>query len=47
MLELTFGSSCSTGLNFCDAVAETRKNQMLHDQFGKLALIEMLISAIY
>ncbi|KAE8913651.1 hypothetical protein PF005_g26175 [Phytophthora fragariae] len=35
------------GVQFWDAVAEARKNQMLHDQFGKFALTEMLISAIY
>ncbi|KAE9005442.1 hypothetical protein PR003_g18168 [Phytophthora rubi] len=35
------------GVQFWDAVAEARKNQMLHDQFGKTALIEILVSAIY
>ncbi|KAE8994518.1 hypothetical protein PR002_g19901 [Phytophthora rubi] len=35
------------GVQFWDAVAETRKNQMLHDQFGRFALTEMSISAIY
>ncbi|KAE8990094.1 hypothetical protein PR003_g25718 [Phytophthora rubi] len=35
------------GVQFWDAVAEARKNQMLHDEFGKFALTEMLISAIY
>ncbi|KAE9338773.1 hypothetical protein PR003_g11335 [Phytophthora rubi] len=34
------------GVQFWDAVAEARKTQMLHDQFGKFALTEMLISAI-
>ncbi|KAE9330291.1 hypothetical protein PF008_g15754 [Phytophthora fragariae] len=35
------------GVQFWDAVAEARKTQMLHDHFGKFALTEMLISAIY
>ncbi|KAE8971626.1 hypothetical protein PF011_g25962 [Phytophthora fragariae] len=35
------------GVQFWDDVAEARKNQTLHDQFGKFALTEMLISAIY
>ncbi|KAE9318395.1 hypothetical protein PR003_g18238 [Phytophthora rubi] len=35
------------GVQFWDGVAEARKNQMLHGQFGKFALPEMLISAIY
>ncbi|KAG6586652.1 uncharacterized protein IUM83_18124 [Phytophthora cinnamomi] len=35
------------GLTFWDAVAEVRKRQMLHDQFGKRALVGMLVSAIY
>ncbi|KAE9015889.1 hypothetical protein PR001_g14791 [Phytophthora rubi] len=35
------------GQSFWDAVAEARKNHMLHNQFGKRALVDMLVSATY
>ncbi|KAE9225425.1 hypothetical protein PF002_g14410 [Phytophthora fragariae] len=35
------------GESFWDAVAEARKSHMLHDRFGKRALVDMLVSATY
>ncbi|KAE8979175.1 hypothetical protein PR001_g24627 [Phytophthora rubi] len=35
------------GESFWDAVAEARKSHMLHDRFGKRALVDMLVFATY
>ncbi|KAE9178602.1 hypothetical protein PF002_g26756 [Phytophthora fragariae] len=35
------------GESFWDVVAEARKSHMLHDRFGKRALVDMLVSATY
>ncbi|KAG6586722.1 Dual specificity protein kinase shkA [Phytophthora cinnamomi] len=35
------------GVDFWDAVDQAGKSQLLHDQFGKKALVSMLVSAIY
>ncbi|KAE9011838.1 hypothetical protein PR003_g18578 [Phytophthora rubi] len=35
------------GESFWDAVAEARKNHMLHDRFRKRTLVDMLVSATY